>query len=139
MIFGIGCDICSVSGIEESFEKFGHSYAEQFCTDEEIARISKLSILMRAREVAMLFSAKEAVAKGLGRGFHGDFWFDDIDVRRSARSRYKVRLSHSALVEIFGEDIPLLNVMLTCSADRNYAISTAIVTGQGGSKSTQKF
>jgi len=63
MIFGIGTDIVEVSRIEDSFARFGNSFAERILNEAEWQ--SYMQSNTPARFLAKRFAAKEAVIKAL--------------------------------------------------------------------------
>jgi holo-[acyl-carrier protein] synthase len=78
MIFGIGTDIVEVSRIEDSFARFGNSFAERILNEAEWQ--SYMQSNTPARFLAKRFAAKEAFAKALGTGLRGPASFQNIGV-----------------------------------------------------------
>lgn len=66
MIIGIGNDLCNISRIEKTLERFGERFEKRVFTELEIkkARGRRLT----AETYAKRFAAKEACAKALGTG-----------------------------------------------------------------------
>lgn len=68
MILGIGTDLCEVSRVERSLERFGERFAQRILVDSE------LDVFRRRRKAAAYlakrFAAKEALSKALGTGIH---------------------------------------------------------------------
>ena len=75
MIIGIGSDLCDVSRIEQTLEKFGERFLARCFTQIERAKSDRRA--ERAASYAKRFAAKEACAKALGTGLRdGVFWRD---------------------------------------------------------------
>jgi holo-[acyl-carrier protein] synthase len=75
-VLGLGLDLCSISRIERTLERFGERFIRRIFTEKEIARAERRP-LTRAGTYAKRFAAKEACAKALGTGFRrGVFWRD---------------------------------------------------------------
>src|SRR5471032_1828456 len=75
MIIGIGSDLCDITRIEETLERFGERFIARCFTDIERRRSERRAT--RAASYAKRFAAKEACAKALGTGFRrGVFWRD---------------------------------------------------------------
>ena len=75
MIVGVGADLCDVSRIEKTLEKYGRRFVERCFTETEQRRSEGKA--GRAASYAKRFAAKEACAKALGTGLkHGVFWRD---------------------------------------------------------------
>jgi holo-[acyl-carrier protein] synthase len=68
VILGIGTDLCEISRIERSLQRFGERFAARILVDSELA------IFRRRRKAAAYlakrFAAKEAFSKALGTGIH---------------------------------------------------------------------
>ena len=75
MIVGVGSDLCDVSRIEKTLERFGRRFIERCFTETEQRRSDRRAD--RAASYAKRFAAKEACAKALGTGLRrGVFWRD---------------------------------------------------------------
>ncbi len=69
-IVGIGVDRIRIARIESSLVRFGDRFVQRVYTQQEYAQAQAKGDV--ARRLAMLFAAKEAVAKALATGFgHG--------------------------------------------------------------------
>jgi holo-[acyl-carrier protein] synthase len=68
LILGIGTDLCGVSRVERSLERFGERFAAR------ILVASEMEVFRRRRKAAAYlakrFAAKEALSKALGTGIH---------------------------------------------------------------------
>jgi len=67
MIIGVGCDRIGVARVHACLERFGDRFVQRVYTQQEYAQAQAKGDV--ARRLAMLFAAKEAVAKALGTGF----------------------------------------------------------------------
>ena len=78
MIVGLGTDLCDVTRIERTLERFGDRFVKRLFVDSE-RNVVERRPQHRASGYAMRFAAKEACAKALGSGFrHGVFWRDMV-------------------------------------------------------------
>jgi len=66
-VIGIGVDRIAIARVAWSVERFGERFIRRVFTEAEYAQASAKG--NAARRLAMLFAAKEAVAKALGTGF----------------------------------------------------------------------
>jgi holo-[acyl-carrier protein] synthase len=66
MILGIGTDICDISRIEKSIDKFGQRFLDKTFTAHEQEYCENKS--GKASYYAKRFAAKEAAVKALGTG-----------------------------------------------------------------------
>jgi holo-[acyl-carrier protein] synthase len=75
VIIGIGSDLCDISRIEQTLDKFGERFIARCFTEIERRKSDRRA--ERASSYAKRFAAKEACAKALGTGIrHGVFWRD---------------------------------------------------------------
>lgn len=76
MIIGTGTDLCEISRIANSLERFGERFTHRCYTEQERRRADRRP-QRRADRYAQMFAAKEACSKALGTGFRkGVFWRD---------------------------------------------------------------
>lgn len=76
MILGTGTDLCDISRIEQTLNRFGARFTNRLYTEREQARAERRPH-RRADRYAQFFAAKEACSKALGTGFRqGVFWRD---------------------------------------------------------------
>jgi len=68
VIVGIGTDRLLISRVAQALERFGTRFEQRVFTEHELRQAEARG--NTARRLAMLFAAKEAVAKALGTGFH---------------------------------------------------------------------
>ncbi len=75
MIIGLGSDLCDISRIEATLERFGDRFVQRCFTETEQRKSDGRAD--RAGSYAKRVAAKEACAKALGTGLNrGVFWRD---------------------------------------------------------------
>lgn len=85
MIFGVGCDLCEISRIEKTDERF----LKRCFTEKERELFKKKH--NAAQTIAANFAAKEAFSKAVGTGMR-DFFFNDIEVLRDGLGKPYINL-----------------------------------------------
>ncbi len=125
MIIGTGTDLCEISRIAASLERFGDRFTERCFTDRERARAERKKA-KRADRYAQMFAAKEACSKALGTGLRlGVFW-RDMEVVPLASGKPRLILHGGAKAR--AEDLmppgyaPLIDVSLTDEAGLAHAM-----------------
>ena len=78
MIFGVGTDICELSRVQNTYDRFGERFVDRLLMDEERALFE--SNKRPVRFLAMRFAAKEAVVKAMGTGFSHGMWIRDVGI-----------------------------------------------------------
>lgn len=78
-VLGLGSDLCNISRIESSIERFGPRFIDRIFTDVEQAKADR-RVMTRAATYAKRFAAKEACAKALGTGIRRGVFFKDMGV-----------------------------------------------------------
>ena len=78
MIFGVGTDICELSRVQQTYDRFGDHFVKRLLMDEELALFhgNKWPV----RFLAMRFAAKEATVKAMGTGFAHGMWIRDVGI-----------------------------------------------------------
>lgn len=79
MIIGIGCDICEISRLKESLDKFGEKFLHRIFTKYELAN-APINTDKYYSYLAKRFAAKEAFAKALGTGIGENVLFSEIEI-----------------------------------------------------------
>ena len=85
LILGIGTDICKISRIHRSLERFGMRFAERILVEEELRRFQ--SHAKRAAYLAKRFAAKEAFSKALGTGMRNPVLWSNMRVGNDKAGR----------------------------------------------------
>ncbi|WP_215746661.1 holo-ACP synthase [Gluconobacter sp. P1C6_b] len=80
MILGMGTDLCMISRIEKSVERFGDRFLNRVFTEAERAYADRFTGTARMGSYAKRWAAKEACAKALGTGFANGVMLQDIGV-----------------------------------------------------------
>ena len=70
MILGIGSDLCDITRIQKSLDRFGERFTHRVFTEGERAKSDRRAT--RAASYARRFAAKEGCSKALGTGMHAD-------------------------------------------------------------------
>lgn len=128
MIVGIGVDIVDIRRIRASLNRFGDRFARRILTEDEIRENLQGGRL--AAYVARQFAAKEAVSKALGTGMRDGVYFDSIEVLRNAVGAPIVNLHAGARAR--AQQIDAIDVQVSLSDERNYAIAYAVATTRSG-------
>ncbi|MFT7432731.1 MAG: holo-[acyl-carrier protein] synthase [Alphaproteobacteria bacterium] len=113
-IFGIGTDICHISRIEETLQKYGHSFIERLLTKAE----QKIAKNLEAPFIARRFAAKEAVSKALGTGIGKNLSFQDFEIARVGNEAPTVIMHNKAYTGI--------NIHLSISDEKEYAVAFVV-------------
>lgn len=128
MIIGMGSDICNISRIEKSLQRFGERFEKRCFTENEIKRANARPLL-RAGTFAKRFAAKEAFSKAIGTGMrHGVAW-RDIEVANAPSGKPSLKLNNAAAA-ILQKLTPAgfkTNVMLSMTDDYPYAMAFVII------------
>ena len=85
MIVGIGTDVCSISRIQKSLDRFGERFVNRILTPAERPRFAKVKD--KAGHLAKRFAAKEAFSKAIGTGIHAPFTWHSIIVTRNSKGK----------------------------------------------------
>ena len=79
MIIGLGSDLCNITRIQNSLDRFGARFKARVFTDVENAKAEKRPFTA-AGTYAKRFAAKEAFSKAVGTGFKRGVFMKDIGV-----------------------------------------------------------
>ena len=127
MILGIGTDICDISRIEKSIDKFGQRFLDKtFTAHEQVYCENKSG---KASYYAKRFAAKEAVAKALATSSSGALSWLDVEVKNDPSGRPKAVLYRGALDRLNAKtpDNCVAHVHLSLSDDYPYAVAYALI------------
>jgi len=124
----LGTDICEISRIAESYEKFGEKFLDKVFTRSEINYCTQKSKLTSQR-LAVRFATKEAVAKALGVGVNKLGWnkgidWKDVEVLRDEKGAVCIKLAGKA--KKLEEENRITNWTISVSHSRDNAVSTVI-------------
>ncbi len=120
----VGTDLCSVSAVAESVERFGERYLRRIYTDRELTYCLEAPC-RSAERLAARFAAKEATIKVL----RPRNWWPDwrtIEVRKDPGGWCDLRLTGSAARLAAEAGIVLLDV----SMSHEDGVATAVVIAQ---------
>lgn len=110
-IVGIGVDRIGISRIESSLERFGDHFIRRVYTPDEI-RQARLKDNFAGR-LAMLFAAKEAVAKALATGFRQGVAPIYIETVHQHSGKPEINLYHGAKAAAARLNVSAMHVSLT--------------------------
>ena len=127
MILGIGTDICDISRIEKSLDKFGQRFLDKTFTLHEQEYCESKS--GKASYYAKRFAAKEAVAKALATSSSGALSWLDVEVKNDPSGRPKAILYRGALERLNAKtpDDSIAHIHLSLSDDYPYAVAYAMI------------
>jgi holo-[acyl-carrier protein] synthase len=117
----IGIDVQSIDEVDSSLMQFGNRYSQRIYTPSELADVSD-SIFV-ARELAMIFAAKEAVIKALRPTVDIPAW-QEIEIHRIGDGTGAVALSGVASQLAEHQEISQWTVRMR--HDGTSAIATAV-------------
>jgi holo-[acyl-carrier protein] synthase len=123
-VWRVGTDLCSVSGVAESIERFGERYLRRIYTAGELNYCMEAP-WNAARRLAARFAAKEATIKVLRPR---DFWPDwrAIEIRKDPGGWCEVHLKGSA--EALADEAGI--VFFDVSLSHDDAVACAVVIAQ---------
>lgn len=99
MIVGIGSDLCDITRIARSLERFGDRFTHRIFTAGERQR-SERRPGIRAASYARRFAAKEACSKALGTGFRQSIFWRDLEVVNLPSGQPTMRLHGPAALRL---------------------------------------
>lgn len=94
MIVGIGTDLCRVSRVKHSLDRFGDTFARTYCNPREIEYAKRQ--LNPAMAFSQCLATKEAFAKAAGTGFNSDMWWDDVETNIADNGPSRLLISADA-------------------------------------------
>jgi len=122
MISGIGVDRLVIARIERSLGRHGDRFIQRIYSEDEIKQSQAKG--NPARRFAMLFAAKEAVAKALGTGFRQGVSPCHIETIHQPSGKPEVTLHAGA--KAVAERQGVCNVHLSLTDDDGIAMAFAI-------------
>ena len=132
MILGIGTDICNISRIEKSIDKYGQRFLDKTFTAHEQTYCESKS--GKASYYAKRFAAKEAVAKALATSSSGALSWLDVEVKNDPSGRPNAILHRGAMqrLEAKTPDGFKPHVHLSLSDDYPYAVAYVMIEARKG-------
>lgn len=128
MIIGIGSDLCVISRIEKTLEKFGTRFEQRCFTEHERKRANHRP-RFKAATYAKRFAAKEAMSKALGTGMRRGVAWRDIGVVNLPSGQPSIELKGASL-DVLMRKIPdnhVPYIFLTMTDDNPYAMAFVII------------
>jgi len=130
LIIGIGSDLCSITRIERSLDRFGTRFVNRVFTDAERMRAESRP-LTRAGSYAKRFAAKEAFSKAVGTGFRQGVFMRDIGVINLPSGAPTLALSGGAKARL-DDLVPqghAARIFLTMTDDHPFAQAFVVIEG----------
>lgn len=130
-VLGLGSDLCNISRIESSIERFGARFIDRIFTDIEQAKADK-RVMTRAATYAKRFAAKEACAKALGTGIRRGVFFKDMGVVNLASGAPTLHLTGGAATRL-AQMTPAGHkaaIHLTITDDHPWAQAIVLITAE---------
>ena len=125
MIIGVGSDLCDISRVAQTLDKFGERFVARCFT--EIERRKSDGRAERAASYAKRFAAKEACAKALGTGLrHGVFW-RDMGVVNLPSGAPTMRLTGGAAERLQAITPPGMTAFIHLTITDEYPLAQAFV------------
>lgn len=125
MIIGTGTDLCQISRIADSLERFGDRFTHRCFTEGERRRADRKPA-KRADRYAQMFAAKEACSKALGTGFRKGVFWRDMEVSPLSSGKPQLVLHGGARARALSlmpeGHVPLVDVSLTDEAGLAHAM-----------------
>lgn len=120
MNVNVGNDIIEVERIKESIENLGNKFLNRVFTEKEIEYCESKNI-MKYQYYAARFAAKEAVFKAISKLLENKFeiGWKDVEILNDINGR--------PYVNILSKNIETVDIDISISHIKDYAISTAIV------------
>ncbi|MBN3866126.1 holo-ACP synthase [Gluconobacter kondonii] len=142
MILGMGTDLCMISRIEKSVDRFGDRFLIRVFTEAERSYADRLSGVARMGSYAKRWAAKEACVKALGTGFAHGVQLQDIGVCNGPSGAPELQLSGRAK-EVLHQLTPAgqsAQLLVSLTDDPPFALAQVIIqsvpsglAGQSGS------
>jgi holo-[acyl-carrier protein] synthase len=131
MIVGIGSDLCNITRIEASLERFGERFLARVFTDIERAKAERRPFT-RAGTLAKRFAAKEAFSKAVGTGFKRGVHMKDIGVVNAPSGAPTLKLTGGAAARLDALAPPghAIDIYLTMTDDHPWAQAFVILTAR---------
>ncbi|MDX1965476.1 MAG: holo-ACP synthase [Pirellulales bacterium] len=122
-ILGIGTEIVECLRIAKLIEQHAEQFLTHAFTSREISFCQSCS--HATQHFAGIWAGKQAVLKGLGVRWRKPLAWSDLEIRRSAKTGYRV-LSRGGMREIIEQREPG-EIFLTLAHCRTHATATAVI------------
>ncbi len=96
MIIGIGIDLCDISRIKKTLNRYGDRFKERCFTESEINKCDRVK--NNAACYAKRFASKEAVSKALGTGINKGVYWKHIEINNMKSGKPRVILKGKAKI-----------------------------------------
>ncbi|GBR69837.1 holo-ACP synthase [Gluconobacter kanchanaburiensis] len=129
MILGMGTDLCMISRIEQTVERFGERFLCRVFTKNERTHAGRLAGAARMASYAKRWAAKEACVKALGTGFAQGVQFQDIEIFNAPSGAPELRLFGGARA-ILDRLVPQgqeARVLVSLTDDPPFALAQVII------------
>lgn len=94
MIIGLGSDLCQISRVEQTLERYGDRFTLRCFTETECRKSDRRA--QRAASYAKRFAAKEACSKALGTGLSFGVYWRDMGVVNLPSGKPTMHLTNGA-------------------------------------------
>jgi holo-[acyl-carrier protein] synthase len=94
MIIGLGSDLCQISRVEQTLERYGDRFTLRCFTETERRKSDRRA--QRAASYAKRFAAKEACSKALGTGLSFGVYWRDMGVVNLPSGKPTMHLTNGA-------------------------------------------
>jgi holo-[acyl-carrier protein] synthase len=118
MIIGTGVDITEVNRLRKAVEKWGKDFLERVFTQSELKNAKTRGSLYQ--HLAGRFAAKEAIFKALNVR---ELTWQDVEILNDEAGR--------PVAKIINEKIKKVDIHLSISHVKSYAVASAIITEKG--------
>ena len=125
MIVGIGVDICQISRLERTLQRFGHRVARRVLHPLEMPRYQRCrNDNQRVHYLAKRFAGKEAVAKALGTGLSHGVYLRSIAITNKPSGQPQVVLDGDA--QHYANKLNINAIHISISDEQAYAIAYVV-------------
>ncbi|WP_293808346.1 holo-ACP synthase [uncultured Bosea sp.] len=125
MILGIGSDLCDITRIQKSLDRFGERFTHRVFTEGERTKSDRRAT--RAASYARRFAAKEACSKALGTGMSQGVFWRDMEVVNLPGGRPTMRLTGGAAERLKAMTPPRHEVFVHVSLTDDPPLAQAFV------------
>ena len=127
MILGIGMDLCKISRINTTLNRYGDRFKNRCFTNNEIKKCNKVKNSSAC--YAKRFASKEAVSKALGTGINQGVYWKDIEIINMKSGKPTVVLKGNAkkiLIKMMPESKDY-NISITITDENDLAQAFVII------------